>query len=362
MNKIKIKNYILAFLLLELLLAYAPAYAQTVNNNITYDYAQCSSGTCQNPVSSQIEKYLCAPSQVITSQTSNTNGFGSSNVNGGFQANAAANNTNAGDLYKCINQLYKFAIVIASVLGVFFIVIAGYIYMSANGDSEGVTKAKNILETTITAIVILLAGYVLLKAINPDLIQFQPIQPPSVVANNAAGTVNGVPATVNGVPAGGVISGTAQQLAQQILNNSNVTLASLHSSGISDNANALQNIKDTAAGNPASRSNYQRRFRWDCCFKFQNACGVSKHRKSYKINVSEIAGGSHTDENANPNSTNGHYGGDAFDITSFAGTTLNSTATGGSAVQNLMTLCKNLGAGQVIDETASANHVHCGAF
>ncbi|MDR3642219.1 MAG: lytic transglycosylase domain-containing protein [Candidatus Doudnabacteria bacterium] len=174
----KTKKIILGFLLLEMLLSYAPAYAQ---NDVKYDYSQ--GGT--NPVSSQIEKYLCAPSPVVSSQTSNTTSmFAGMAIS---QQQAAANNANSGDLYRCINQLYKLAIVVASVAGVFMIVIAGYIYMSANGESESVTKAKNILETTITAIVILLAGYVLLRAINPDLIQFQPIQPPSVVLNNAVG-------------------------------------------------------------------------------------------------------------------------------------------------------------------------------
>ena len=34
--------------------------------------------------------------------------------------------------------------------------------------------------------VILMAGYLLLKAINPDLIQFKSIQPPSVQMNTTA--------------------------------------------------------------------------------------------------------------------------------------------------------------------------------
>ena len=52
--------------------------------------------------------------------------------------------------------------------------------MSAEGNQESVDKAKNILTTSIASLVILFAGYLLLKAINPDLIQFKSIQPPSV--------------------------------------------------------------------------------------------------------------------------------------------------------------------------------------
>jgi hypothetical protein len=60
------------------------------------------------------------------------------------------------------------------------IVIAGYYYMSSDGNQESVDKAKNIIVTTVTAMVILFAGYVLLRTLNPDLIAFQTIQPPSM--------------------------------------------------------------------------------------------------------------------------------------------------------------------------------------
>ena len=57
------------------------------------------------------------------------------------------------------------------------LVIAGYIYMAADGNEEAVTKAKDIITTTIASLVILAAGYILLKFLNPDLVKFQPIQP-----------------------------------------------------------------------------------------------------------------------------------------------------------------------------------------
>lgn len=112
-------------------------------------------------VSSQIKQYLCAPTEA------------SKDVGTGA-------NTASSDLYKCINQLYKFCIALGGSIAVFFVVVAGYIYMSSDGNQESVDKAKDILVSSITAMVILLGGYILLKAINPDLIEFKPIQPPSV--------------------------------------------------------------------------------------------------------------------------------------------------------------------------------------
>ena len=207
------KKYFFILLLTELLLSYSPALA--INTSDNYDYS--TSG-----VSTQITKYLCTPTPVQTNQTNVTNGAlvsGLPGPNGSpstFQSQAAFNNTNSGDLYKCINQLYKFAIVVAAVIGVFFLVIAGYVYMSAEGNSESVEKAKSIVTSTIASIVILLAGYILLKGLNPDLVQFHSIQPPSVVLNNASTPVDsngGGP----GIPTGGTAGGMTEQDARNLL-------------------------------------------------------------------------------------------------------------------------------------------------
>lgn len=104
-----------------------------------------------------------------------------------------------GDLYTCINKLYRFAIVISSIVAVFFIVIAGYIYMAAEGNEESVTKAKDILVTSVASIVILFIGYILLKFLNPDVIKFQPIQPQNLTGANPW---NSVPVEISRNPDG----------------------------------------------------------------------------------------------------------------------------------------------------------------
>ena len=132
-------------------LAYGPAYAQTAPAQpATPVYSGGQAGVTQ---------FLCTPESKSMSGTTN----------------------NA--LFACINQIYKFAIVVAAVVGVFFIVIAGYIYMSADGAQESVDKAKDILVSTLTCLVILFIGYVLLAAINPDLVKFNQIQQPNLTLN-----------------------------------------------------------------------------------------------------------------------------------------------------------------------------------
>ncbi len=203
-SRARFKQLIYALLLLELVFSYTPAaYAQTAD----FNYASSS-------ISSQIEKYLCAPSPVDKSQTelhldSQSNQFT-------FNQNlVAAKNKNSQDLFNCINKLYKFAIIIAAVLGVFFIVIAGYVYMSADGNQESVDKAKSIFTSTLTSLVILFAGYILLKAINPDLVQFKSIQPPSVVLPKATMPVTGAGTVSNSVAADLIGSGCAFQTDKQ---------------------------------------------------------------------------------------------------------------------------------------------------
>ncbi len=172
MKNYTFKKFFLVFLLLELFLSYSPALAiKTVDG---YDYSNAG-------VSKQIKDYLCAPSDVNISQTANFgSGSGNNFQTSALQTQAAYGNANSADLYLCINQMYKFAIVVASVVGVFFIVIAGYVYISSEGNAESVEKAKSMVTSTIASLVILFGGYVFLKAMNPDLIQFHSVQPPSV--------------------------------------------------------------------------------------------------------------------------------------------------------------------------------------
>ncbi len=225
------KKYILLLLLLELFFSYAPAYAQTVPGAPTTPAINTPQyGSRGTSPQATITKYLCTPD--IKSPTGAT----------------------GNPLFLCINQIYKFAIVVASVMGVFFIVIAGYLYISSDGNNESVEKAKGMLVSTITALVILLVGYVLLKAINPDLIQFQTIQPPNVPAVAAPAATTGTTGAtgtaganslqtaginVNSLPTAGLQPGIINELVslkQACGANCNVTLTSTtggaHSSGI----------------------------------------------------------------------------------------------------------------------------------
>lgn len=80
------------------------------------------------------------------------------------------------DLYDCIGKLYRFGISFGAIALVFFLVIAGYIYLSGGEAAKG--KAKNMLYSAFTGMAILLGSYLLLSFINPELVKIKTIQPP----------------------------------------------------------------------------------------------------------------------------------------------------------------------------------------
>lgn len=79
-------------------------------------------------------------------------------------------------LYECVAKLYRFGIAAGALTLVFFIVLAGYFYLSGGETSKA--KGKSIITAALVGMSILLLSYVLLRFINPNLAQFRTVQPP----------------------------------------------------------------------------------------------------------------------------------------------------------------------------------------
>lgn len=78
-------------------------------------------------------------------------------------------------LYFCINRIYKVTIAIGGIGAVVFIVVAGYLYMT--GGHEQISTAKSMIGTSFIGIFILVSSHLVLRSINPVLVQFRPITP-----------------------------------------------------------------------------------------------------------------------------------------------------------------------------------------
>ncbi|HEX3099781.1 MAG TPA: peptidoglycan DD-metalloendopeptidase family protein [Patescibacteria group bacterium] len=86
------------------------------------------------------------------------------------------------DLERCVNKLYRFGIAFGAIAVVFFVVFAGYLYIT--GGSSGKQKGKIYFQNALIGMAILLSSYVLLRFINPNLVVIKPIQPPIFSAAN----------------------------------------------------------------------------------------------------------------------------------------------------------------------------------
>ncbi len=74
---------------------------------------------------------------------------------GGYSAADATGNS----LYLAVSRYIKIAL---SLLGTIFLVLtvyAGYLYMTAGGNEENVTKAKSIIKTSVIGLIIILSAY-----------------------------------------------------------------------------------------------------------------------------------------------------------------------------------------------------------
>jgi hypothetical protein len=154
------------------------------------------------------------------------------------------------------------------------------------------------------------------------------------------------------------MASTSAELAQQ-LRGSRIVFATVHASGIRDNANANQNIIDASNGLAAARSSYDADGRrgyppapggtvelqptmLQGLLNIANSPSIS----ATSIQVSELAGGQHSTRNSY------HYRGLAFDINRINGARLNSTTAG-----PLVGSCR--GSGASLAQFENNNHVHC---
>jgi len=145
---------------------------------------------------------------------------------------------------------------------------------------------------------------------------------------------------------------TRASLARQILSSNRISLATFHSSGVVDNANARQNIVDTARGGRAHRSCYGTAPCGSVYLNVPMLRGMLALRNSYTFRVSEIAGGSHSVGSR-------HYAGKAFDVDIIDG---RGVSASNPHVRSFMQRCRSLGAVEVLGpgDAGHATHIHCG--
>jgi len=78
-------------------------------------------------------------------------------------------------LGNCIVAIYRWALGVSVLIAMAMIVFSGYTYMTAGGDANKVAQSKERFAQAFIGLIILFAAVVILRTINPDLVNFVPI-------------------------------------------------------------------------------------------------------------------------------------------------------------------------------------------
>ncbi|MBM3708753.1 MAG: hypothetical protein FJW69_10545 [Actinobacteria bacterium] len=77
------------------------------------------------------------------------------------------------DFPDLVKQIYIFGSAIVGTVAVAAIVIAGIFYMTSRGNTDKIKKSKEILTGAFVGLFLVLGSYVILKTMNPQLVEFK---------------------------------------------------------------------------------------------------------------------------------------------------------------------------------------------
>lgn len=82
-------------------------------------------------------------------------------------------------LGKYIIAIYNYGVGLVSVLAVVMIMFGGYKWIFAAGNSTSINDAKSTIISALVGLILALGSYLLLSAINPELVKFKPLYTPT---------------------------------------------------------------------------------------------------------------------------------------------------------------------------------------
>lgn len=83
-------------------------------------------------------------------------------------------------LAPCIQKIYLFSLGLGALIAMFMVVLAGYRYMTAQGNAEQVESAKGAFASAFIGLIIIFIAFILLYLINPDLVKFKKLELPPI--------------------------------------------------------------------------------------------------------------------------------------------------------------------------------------
>jgi len=74
-----------------------------------------------------------------------------------------------------ISGIYNYALSIAGILAAIVLMAGGVLWLVSGGDASRITQAKELIVGSVSGLIILMASYVILYQVNPDMVKFNPI-------------------------------------------------------------------------------------------------------------------------------------------------------------------------------------------
>jgi hypothetical protein len=111
---------------------------------------------------------------------------------GGTRLEGVFNVSTPTNLTELVNNGFQIAIIVGASLAVMRIVYGGYLYMFSAAGTQ-TSKAKVVLKQAVLGLLLLLATYIILNQINPDILNLNAVLPQS--------NTNGVPTQQQTSPA-----------------------------------------------------------------------------------------------------------------------------------------------------------------
>lgn len=83
-------------------------------------------------------------------------------------------------LAKYISAVYSYSVGIVAILATVIMMYAGFLWVTSAGNSERVGNAKSWISAALSGLVLVLASYMILNTVNPDLVNLKKITPRGV--------------------------------------------------------------------------------------------------------------------------------------------------------------------------------------
>ncbi|HEX5430229.1 MAG TPA: pilin [Patescibacteria group bacterium] len=77
-----------------------------------------------------------------------------------------------GPIRVSVSKVYTWSLSVAAILAVLMIIVGGYITMTSAGNADRASRGKKYITSAVVGLILLFGAYILLRTINPDLVNF----------------------------------------------------------------------------------------------------------------------------------------------------------------------------------------------